>query len=403
MPGAPRARPLRSGPTDSSAQLFPNPPCCTHGTSREAGGTPPPDLPPWRLEPSFSSPRSPKRSSLAWAHARCRGDCPRSRGRATGGSAQHSVIWGRRVRFRGHPRAAGEVRAQGVAGRGDPLGSLESPPAPTPMLTARSLTSGEGPGGEGAAGRGRGDLGLRGTDSKLQLPLSADLLAPGRLREARVPSSEQPSRLRISVPSAHPGAHGASAFYSPPAFVWVPAPTTGRGGIWSRARAEPSPSPRHPALRAPGPRVRTQRRAELPARCRLRDPLPGAFTAASPPAGSAGWYNRAPQSNGRGSGGAATPSGQNRPLPSSQPGPPPRFPRFPRLCVLPAWAAGPARPDTRGHPRGSSGGSRQTQALGSASSSSLPLWHQNPEPCQLGHRAFLQMTRPADSVLGKGT
>lgn len=119
------------------------------------------------------------------------------------------------------------------------------------------------------------------------------------------------SLVRISVPCAQPGALGAAAaFYSPPAFVWVPAPTMGRGGVRSRLWSRAAPQPVAPPASVPpdlalvvgeGPRSAEH--------CCLRSPPLGATVAAAPPAGAARWYNQAPIAGGWGLRAAQRPLG----------------------------------------------------------------------------------------------
>lgn len=222
------------------------------------------------------------------------------------------------------------------------------------------------------------------------------------LQEAGVPRSTPESTDRAQ-PGADPGPQratqalsAATAFYSPPAFVWVPAATTVCGGVRGRLWRCTAPRPRAPpAFAPPGLASVAGEGLRSAAYCCLWSPPPGAAVAASPPAGAARWYNRAPSAGGRGCERRSDPWGSVH-ASANGPGrdscPAPKFPRSSGLslaCAPDSPSAQPwqitNRPDTRGYPRVFSGGSCQTRAPGAIPSSLLysPSWHQSPEPCQL--------------------
>lgn len=109
-------------------------------------------------------------------------------------------------------------------------------------------------------------------------------------------------RVCVSFPSAQSGAQlAAAAFYSPPAFVWVRAPTTGRGGVKGRLWCRAAPQTlAPPASTPPGFASVADEGLRSAACCCLRSPPPGAAVAAAPPARAARWYNRAPKTRRRG-------------------------------------------------------------------------------------------------------
>lgn len=109
-------------------------------------------------------------------------------------------------------------------------------------------------------------------------------------------------RVCVSFPSAQPGALlAAAAFYSPPAFVWVRAPTTGRGGVQGRLWCRAAPKTLAPQASAPpGFASVPDEGLRSTARCCLRSRPPGAAVAAAPPARAAWWYSRAPKNRWRG-------------------------------------------------------------------------------------------------------
>lgn len=127
------------------------------------------------------------------------------------------------------------------------------------------------------------------------------------LQEAGVPRSTPESTDRAQ-PGADPGPQraiqalsAAAAFYSPPAFVWVPAATTGCGGVRGKLWSCTAPRPlAPPAAAPPGLASVAGEGLRSAAHCCLWSPPPGAAVAASPPAGAAPWYNRAPSAGGRG-------------------------------------------------------------------------------------------------------
>ena len=191
-------------------------------------------------------------------------------------------------------------------------------------------------------------------------------------------------RVCVSFPSAQSGAQlAAAAFYSPPAFVWVRAPTTGRGGVKGRLWCRAAPQTlAPPASTPPGFASVADEGLRSAACCCLRSPPPGAAVAAAPPARAA-----LPKPAGGGCERRSDPCGSTLdsakgPDPAPYPAAAP-FPRFPPLSP-PALFSPSAQSwqvtsllDIRGHPQVLSGGSCQTQAPGTVPSSLLhsPLWH----------------------------
>lgn len=154
-------------------------------------------------------------------------------------------------------------------------------------------------------------------------------------------------------PALNPGALGdAAAFYSPPAFVWVWAPTMGRGGVREMLRSHTAPQPLAPPVPAPAGLASVAGEGlRATAHSCLRSRPPGAAAAAAPPAGAARWYSRAPKASGRGLRAAQRPLGVSprlckQPCPGS-PCPAPYFPWFPSPCLhsspcLPSFGRPPA-------------------------------------------------------------
>lgn len=131
----------------------------------------------------------------------------------------------------------------------------------------------------------------------------------------------------VSFPSAQSGAQlAAAAFYSPPAFVWVRAPTTGSGGVQGSLRCRAAPQTLAPPASMPPGFASVAGKGLRSAACScLRSPQPGAAVAAAPPARAARWYSRAPKIRGRGAASeAATPVGQLSTLQRAQTRPPAR-------------------------------------------------------------------------------
>lgn len=164
------------------------------------------------------------------------------------------------------------------------------------------------------------------------------------LQEAGVPHSAPESTDRAQR-DADPGPQrttqalsAAAAFYLPPAFVWVPAPTTGCGGVRGRLLSCAAPQPLvPPACAPPGLASVAGEGLRSAAHCCLWSPPPGAAVAAAPPAGAAQWYNRAHNAGGRGCERRSDPWGS---MHASANGPgrdscsDPKFPRSPGLSRL---------------------------------------------------------------------
>ena len=188
-------------------------------------------------------------------------------------------------------------------------------------------------------------------------------------------------RVSVSFPSAQPGALlAAAAFYSPPAFVWVRAPTTGRGGVQGRVWCRAAPKTLEPQASAPpGFASVPDEGLRSAARCCLRSPPPGAAVAAAPPARAARWYSRAPKNRWRGLRAAQRPLWVNpRLCKGPRRGP---LPGRCRLSEVPASQAActllPVRPVLAGH-----------QPPGHSRASPGPLQRELPSPGSW-HRPFL--------------
>lgn len=239
---------------------------------------------------------------------------------------------------------AGELHTPPCAGRGRsgaqdlPRCSEQCIPQPTPLWrpAAAALTSaGQAALAELAEPRAREGGAPEGPGTAAAQPCG---LVPSRESQGKAfPSRKRPGfpaplqsaqtahkLVRILVPSAQPRALRAAAFYSPLAFVWVPACTTGYGGVRGRLRSRAPP----PATGTPGPLT-----AELCVDGRRRPALRRALLSPEPaarrrrgrrsPCGSRAVVQ--PDSHCRRAGaasGAATPGGQFPPLQTAQAWPP---------------------------------------------------------------------------------
>lgn len=195
-------------------------------------------------------------------------------------------------------------------------------------------------------------------------------------------------RVCVSFPSAQSGAQlAAAAFYSPPAFVWVRAPTTGSGGVQGSLRCRAAPQTLAPPASMPPGFASVAGKGLPSAACScLRSPQPGAAVAAAPPARAARWYSRAPKIRGRGAASeAATPMGQLSTLQRAQTRPPARpLPLFLGSHLSPRLHSSPRPPSLgrlpaswtfEGIPRSSPEGAAKPRLL--APSLPLPSIHRS--------------------------